>query len=244
MIQGPTVQKTARNWQVSSGRLTLFYKAGLSPVTWRSLTGVNPSMSNVQGQISTEAGPFSGAQLTVQNQPNRVDLLFLPGPSGASSGPASLGGFPAGVSPFLAAIPNWLGKLSGIVRLAVGLQLFEVSKSMQDANQRLGSLIPKLGIDLSPTSDFLLQLNVPISSKIRTGLTVNRVFKLMVNQVQEFVITTTGFHPGTPTVVAGMDIDISTAVDNTMDLSGSGFDKLVDELASIALEIGKSGPPL
>jgi hypothetical protein len=118
----------------------------------------------------------------------------------------------------------------------------EPSNSVRSANLRLRAFVPQLGLDLSQASDFLLQINYPQPSKVRAGMNINRLSKLAVHQLQQILITTTGVQTGIAAIAAGMEIDISTPADNTADLNGPGFDALLGEMATIAIDVGTTGP--
>lgn len=246
MIASQPSQAQPTKWLVGSVRFTMFLAPG-SPshqVSWNSLTGSNAAIANAQGGISSESGPFSGVQLTLQRQPNRIDVVFLPAPTMGVGLLSSLGPFPNAANSCFSSVLGWLAKFSDVTRIAVGLQLFEPSKSIAEANSRLLALIPKLHLDLANATDFLLQLNLPKPSAVRSGMTINRIFKLQVNQTLEFILTQNGIQPSPPAISAALELDISTSIDNTADLSGAGFDKLAGELTTTAIQIGTAGPPI
>jgi hypothetical protein len=234
------------NWQASLARFTIFPQPGTpSQLTWKGLTGAIPAVTNTQGQNSSESGPFAGAQLTMQTQPGRIDLVLVPVPApsaGGTQGFPAIGPFPQAVQPLLQALPGWSSALPPVIRVAVGLHLREPANSISAANQRLRSFVPQLGLDLSNASDFLLQLNFPKSSTVRNGLTINRLNKLLVQQAQQFLFGPTGVQTGMTATSAAMEIDVSTPADNASTLNGAGFDLLLRELAQTAIDLGNLGP--
>lgn len=234
------------NWQANLARLTVFLRPGAGArIPWNALTGSTPAASNTQGVVITESGPFGGAQLTVQNQPNRTDILLVP-QSGVTAAPGipTLGPFPNAINQFVTVLPSWVSKFPPTVRIAVGLQLLEPAKSIDDANKRLLAFAPQVTVDLTGATDFLFQINVPVASTVRSSISINRLSKLLVHQVQEFAVTSTGIQPAGLFIAPGLEIDISTPAENTSDLNGAGFDKLVAELVSAAIRIADTGLPL
>jgi len=234
-----------REWQISSARLTLLQTPG-RPVAlkWEDLFDEEPPNRNAQGPVITEFGPFETVQLVVQTRPGRADLVLTPGPAGAAMEIPTLGRFPGSTELFNKRIVEWAEKFPPVLRLAFGAQLFMPASSVEEANSLLEEIIGIPGLKLEHVRDFLLQTNVPRESTAEAGGRINRLTKLLAQQLRTFDITNSGVQLGAVAMAAGMELDISTSEERVQDMPAQLVRPLLEELLNTAADLAAAGPNL
>lgn len=229
-------------WQASLARVTLFLAPGQqSNLTWKALTGLDAAATNVSGGDKTETGPFSNGQLILQNRQNRTDTILLPALETSGVNIPTLGPFPSSTAAFFNSVQKWAPMFPPVQRIAVGVQLFQVATDLADASKRLLKVLPTIDIELEKIRDFLLQLNIPLQSAVRQNLTLNRLTKLSIHQIQSAIITSGGIQAGPTVFLPAMELDLSTAADNTVAIQNE-LPQLLVELVDKATEIAQTGP--
>jgi hypothetical protein len=195
---------------------------------------------------SFEAGPFLGSRLLVGHQLGRIDLVLMPDQTSKSEGlpVRHLGDFGPAMDKALPAARKMFRPDMIMQRLAIGAVLRHPVQSAIDAYKVLRSILPVARDVPETTSDFFLQLNVPVTLSLtgNSDILVNRLLKWNAVRLQSVNIVDA---LGAPALIADgvaahfvrMEMDINTPVDLAVPLSHKTILDVIDHLAAQARAI-------
>ena len=254
-------------WLAESMRVTGFPLPGdVFDVTriWESVTGKKPKeVSELpERQIMREIGSFGEGQLIINQQPDRVDMIFQPRPKvpvQIEKLPAdklvsidrplvAIGKFADAQSEFVQVVSEWLPDISPLRRLAFATT---IASEADDLSEAQSMLLPLLrGIQLDPSSDFsdlVWQINRPRPCQSVESLKINRLMKWSTPELSILeVAVDSASRAASPRTVAKVrtvraELDINTAADRIEALPKAKLQALFEELVGFAEEITKEG---
>lgn len=212
---------------------------------WKKLTGRDATSTTRQPKGPfQEEGVVDGASLTLSQQLGRVDLIWA-----AASPGSAFEGFPNGDTKaqeeFVKRCETLFGWYSNPPRVAFGAISAAPVEDQSAGYRCLDRLLPT--VELSPGArDFMLQLNFPRqSSSSGPAVTINRLSKWSVAQMQMVSITSTGAvlvqGPQTTQFAARCEVDINTAAETQIP-DGTNLVDLLEELRQLGAELKAKGP--
>lgn len=194
-------------WIVSGERVTIFWADPTTSLSWSNIYGDQPENTQFQKAINArkESTNVGESILILGNAPGRTDLVLDAGIPLVEAEKEAYAQFCNAVSTLVQLQP------AGITRIAVGRQLFQITKGKEDGYQLLAGYVKNVKIDPLHSSDFLYQINWPETSKTDPNISINRLTKWAVVHVTQFPL-----NPGIP---APQIIDEKYAVQLELDLS-------------------------
>jgi hypothetical protein len=227
-------------WQVEALRFTLFYSSEKDPSVpqdlFQRITGTAPEsrMEKRQEKVIVEQGAWEDHQLTVQVQPERVDILF----NAIQLVPelANAGEFEAVVPKFGQLVLHDLGFT--VTRIAFGATLLHPEKNHVSAYETLSKYLPNLPIDPA-SKEFVFQINRPRISKCVDGLEINRLNSWSAVSVNFFTLKSEISNP-VRLFGAKLTLDINSAQDKAIP-DQKLLVPLSKELIEMGVEISQRG---
>lgn len=221
---------------------------------WRELVGEPPERSINRPRESSlrEEGPFNGGILINEIQPLRIDwVLAPPQEEGVEAvGFRFIGPFPQAVDAFLQLVTRWLDLTTcpDLLRLAFGAIVLHPVGTKVAGYQQLAAYLPSVQVDPEGSSDFLYQINRQRLSRTGVpGLMLNRLSKWSVATIQEVKFVVAQGAAGQvisgdiPAIACRLELDINTEAGRREALPRDSLDRLLQELADLAIEIVSKG---
>lgn len=246
-----TARGTHNGWLTEAVRLTLFPVHGKSVAThsWEEISGGLPTQVNREPAlgVSQEVGPFRDGRLALVTQPDRSILLFTPEPLVYSpmTELTHLGEPNVAIERFLVAAKKLLKDEALVKRVGVGLVLaYPVASVLEGLRDVFRGL--DINRDASQISDFLLQINAPILSKLLgESYRLNRLAKWQVMQLQlvNMLVSPEGGQIANTFAVPviRLELDINTPPDYADSFDAAKVENIVDECLAAAQDILAQG---
>lgn len=237
-------------WQVQQLRLTVF----AAPNTavdyggwWQSLLGKEPDEINQQPKTNLyqARGPLDDERsLVLQVQDARIDWYFLP-PQTEHSGFLTVGPFPEQLGHFAALMSRWLPACPTASRFALAGVLLQPQPDKITGYQQLQGYLHSLKLDPA-SSDFSYQINRPRDTTAGVPrLQINRLTKWSVTLLRGLRISagkdTTSVADTRREYACRLEFDINTSPDFVGPLPSDRLGPLLDEFASLTVEIAEKG---
>ncbi len=240
------------SWDAENFRVTFFVTSEWAQrPLFIDVTGAPPSESiaRPQLQLLQETGSVFGSNLTVSQQPGRIDMIL-----GSSMQTAQLfqgaptQPFPQ-IGPLHETIANFdklaslFGKIpAGIFRVAYAISLIRQLDNITMAMEALKNYVHSLDFNPQSDTDLVYQINRP--GALADGTKINRLrrWEVIESRVLSVMAQIGGVGPPPLAVYAARAyIDISTSADNTVSLPANQIPLVIDQLRSFALEIAEEG---
>lgn len=233
-------------WLVRTVRFTSFLTpdAVVDDHLWQAVLGGDPEQTVHQrpAGLRQDIGRFEDAAATVAVQPGRVDCIFAPVETSAPQWEA-LGPFPDAVQRYLAPVLRWSEseRFPPTRRLALGLHLVEPTETRETGYARLRDFVDS--VPQGEASDFLYQVNRYRPSRVFQGLTVNRLAKWSVSQIQLFTLDGVGLPRtgGRTLSFVNLELDVNTSADFAGPIPPASVNAIAEELRRAAEEIATAG---
>ncbi len=234
-------------WLTQQVRVTVFFPSRLAQPpavpSWQQLAGAEPEQTLRRPGVQLEIGPYGNGRLQVARQlPLRADLVYTPSPAREGADLANLGPPPDAVASTADLARRFATSVGAVVRLAVGVQAFYPTESLESAHNELPRLLPLHQLDLRGVSEFLMQINRPRPSQALDGVMINRIGKWLPAQVTLTALDETG-RAGRVSMLSGVQVetDVSTDAERDESLDADHVPALLQELFSRSLEIIEAG---
>jgi hypothetical protein len=188
-------QKPVRaDWKVELIRFTAFLPTTPDEVQswWSKTVGQPPetTLSNVREAKQRFEAPIGSGRLVLQTELNRVDWVLLAQINFDREivEPPNLGGLSEVMETFTSFVERWLTLKVPAIRLAVGVTLVQEVRDRTAGYRRLKDFLKDLKIDPERTSDLVYQINKPITSRVVSGISINRLQKWSVAQFRHLSV--------------------------------------------------------
>jgi hypothetical protein len=216
---------------------------------WRLMTGGEPEQvtrNTASLQVVAE-GPFSIGRLALAVSPGRVDWAISSLPPSPGQQWPTVGTWPQCIQEFIPAVLEWLPAFTSMVRLAFGAVVVLPVPDRAKGYRILESALSDLRIQLPEgISDFLLQLNQPLTPSSSPGMTINRVTRWSVALLAP-VWVQVAITPNAPgnisvdtsrpqTSAVRVELDFNTPADWSQPIALEQAQGLVPELTRLAAE--------
>lgn len=245
-----------RDWQVESFRATTFhndFSGNAQDVAelWERVAREKleqVSSRPREGLILAE-GPYDGNRLVFSGRPERIDWNLRPTPPSPNV-PAevfvTMGPFLDLLQSLLKVGENWLIESPEITRLAFGSVLVMATVDLPAAHRELDTLLPKVELDPTGSSDFFYQINRPRQSTSNDPVGINRLSKWSVMQGGSLGLAVHGnaepqFTLGRGYFACRLELDINTAGGLPSPIVGEEAIRLFKELVQLGKEITEKG---
>lgn len=233
-------------WEVELLRLTAFTNDLIPPSHfeewWKKVAKTDAESVNRKPALGafTAMGPVDDAGLQLAVTPGRVDWLFGPTTVEAVL-EHSLGKYDAQDERFGQRLSDWLQLPAiSINRLALGEVLRMPVPNRVEGYKTAAKLLPCVKLDPRTSKDFMFQINRPRESKVIPGLSINRLTKWAIVQMNVGVIGSE--KPASSAEFVRLELDISTDKDSQRDLSkDNGLSRLYEEFIGLCREIATKG---
>jgi hypothetical protein len=236
-------------WKADHLRLTAFSSGGMrGPGLWQSLLQSEPdSLAQTKVQV-TETGAWNGLAATLVQQPGRFEVrlgaLQPPNrPPGAELSRAELQPSVGGIRQ-LAEL--WLQTEPPAVRLAFGAVLVIDVPDRRSGYLQLARYVPRVQLD-PDSQDFFYQINRPRVSRVREGLSINRLSRWAVMQTELASLSIAGGQivatnvEGERNYTARLEFDVNTTGAHRDVFQSNEAIRLWGELVDLGLEIARDG---
>ncbi len=249
-------------WQAEAFRLTAFLSEPPPEDNnwWAELVGQPPQSEERlrrEGELRV-AGPLSqpnlsNAKLLLQVRQDRIDWQMRVGVEVEEGVPAigesHLGPFTDVIPVFVEMMQTWLGLAQvATTRLALGAKLRLPVQSREEGYSVLSRYLP---FNLDPeSSDFSYRINRPRpSASLSDNTLINRLTMWQVLQAETLVIslspgearTERVSREGGPFFACRLELDINSAADRPGTLPQERVGDLLEEFATMAVEIAREG---
>ena len=241
-------------WFVEGLRATLFTSAAApqSPRSWwDTFSGVpSPQLQVAEGPVGHASAqaevPGENALLSLACQPGRIDWSYIYATT-ASEGKLTLAGnaeFGAALRRFMSRLQQWLPLAPVHTRVALGAGIQIPVESKTEGYRRLQDYLPYLKLDADNSSDLSYRINRPrISKRSPFELKINRVSNWSVRTIHMQVAAQDQSAPALllSAMHCRLDLDLSTAAENSNAIDPPLSAALFSELEELALEIAVRG---
>ncbi len=253
-MQGMSPEKLSRQWLTLGLRLSVFPLTSWDAPTnlWERIVGEphETEQSQPRQRLRVQSGPWREGLLQVMTLPSTIVWTASPAPE--ADGLPDFDKWPVVnfLPAFVALTRGWLVSTDfDIMRVGFGLTGLLFSPNKIASYKTLQELIPSVQIDPEETSDFLYQINRPVSSSV-LGSQV-RLNRLMKWNSRSFGLAQLQISPNvaqaSPVVdkyYATLENDINTPNELAGALEKSLLGAIYDELVGLAwgnLERGEMG---
>jgi hypothetical protein len=243
------------NWRAESCRLTFLFPTPELPPPgrlWKDMFGDEPEQiqENPRSRTCDERGQYHQISTRIVQTPGRIDVFFQAGAVGIgfvvgdALMPAAIGTL-KDASELLRDISRRnTPSFANSTRIAAGVVLQKKVDSYLAANQVIRDLLPGLSIPDGST-DILWQVNHPVESVAIPEVTLNRLHKVQIMQIQQMLFAIGGPGPlplaGQPQIAVQLELDFNTSPMRTEPLVNQQVVQLVDELLVKAAELASLG---
>lgn len=244
------------SWKVESLRLTVFLAAPIDPSGldsnaqswWMSITGQESESTTSKRQTGEHIveGAFGDWRfnLSINSLSNRVDWLAYPA-NPDLQGISTIGSYVDSAEIFYKALNNWLLTLCPpAFRIAYGCVLLNEVSERKAGYEILASCLPIIKINPDTWSDFFFQVNNKVNSVVSIASPLNILSKWAVIKALRYKVN--NFESVTAPVefnACRLELDSSTAVDNSTSIEPGELSTLYGELRAIADQYASSGYP-
>lgn len=244
-------------WQTETLRLTLFHSSDaqiVEPTWWDDLQGGPPESRDLRPKIGEQRdiGSFEDGRLVLAIRQGRIDWLFtvdIDAPPNGEGIP-TIGDFPACLGKFHDLMLSWfgIGTCPSAKRLAFGVVLLQPVENLALGYRQLSAYLPCVELDYEGSSDFLYQINRPVSSSSEVvDLRVNRLSKWSVaRQIRmrgEIPIGSPSvtISPSEESFACRLELDINTTPDFEAGLTREQLPVVFQELVNFGKQIAQEG---
>lgn len=235
------------SWEVEQFRLTLFRFPGTSmdvQSLWQEIGDIaleDVKQKPALGVTSLEgSGKLGRYILATDNQ--RLD--FIAHKLQLEPDLPVIGKLEEALPEFVNQAERLIGKVSGILRVAVSFSLLSRTSDKIQSYSLLSHLLPSVDIDIEDSSDFLYQINRPRTSNVVEGLSINRLSKWGAVKISfpQFVPGLLAISNASPMLEAiKLDLDINSALERVDEIPTEKLHELMIELIGLAVEISQKG---
>lgn len=240
-----SADQPAVDWLTSSVRFTGFSTntADGDIVSFEKLTGLPADEINARPAqaIRQETGSHGPYRLIVGCQPGRFDIVLAKPPSAELEEIIHIGAFDEALAALIELMQPWMKGVSTLKRVALAPTLAKSAKDGLEAQRLMKRLLPKLDFDPELDRDILWQINRPRLSTAIPQLSINRLSKWQILQIQVLTVGASGAQSTAPTSLLQLDLDINTSAENQAAIASELLPRMVSELGSIAQEIMLKG---
>ena len=245
------IEMNLEAWSLETLRLTVFIADPSIRETawWEKLITEPPDtrVSRPKEGIYRDEGSFQNGKVVLNIAPLRIDWLYTGDVNTTEQDLPIIGSFSKVDKPFYTLMKNWLGICPSIKRLAFGATLLQPVSNQEEGYTRISNYLPHIQLDPN-SSDFLYQINHPRLSSVIETLTINRLSKWSVAQLQrlhfeinqERKVSATAF-PYAGFHACRLELDINTSQNFTQILPKENRPSLFDELIALGKEIATKG---
>ncbi len=252
-----TQPKPPIEWNVLVARLTVFPESltdNSHADWWKVVTGSEPE--NEQRRPREGIAEYTGTarigdsrdvSLILGTRLDRTDWVIraLDRVDATTGAPELLGAVSTVLPEFTSLLTPWLTtKSPPALRVALGVQLTAIVDTPERGYELL---LPYLPLKVEPTgiSDLLFRINRPRRSKsLEDDTMINRLSTWSVGKFSTFVVPISGGgtpRPGSSVFGCRLELDISTEQGRTTPLPTAEISGLLNELATLSLEIAEEG---
>ncbi len=220
---------------------------------WEAIVGEPPEAKTekVRESVRTLEGHLGNAKLILNSALDRVDWLLgvdIDVTQDFQETP-NIGLYTDVLQLFSSKVSPWLLSCPPITRLVWGAILVQPTADRINGYRTLQKYVPALTVDALNSSDLLYQINRSRKSNVIPDLTINRLQKWSVSQLQHFSIKmvagpTATRSQGTMTPgfsACRVELDINSAADRSEPLPTDRLESLYEELVSLGKEIAAQG---
>lgn len=241
------------NWDCESLRLTLFFQEAFAGIdaAWTAITGlpeaeIRQNLPNAK-QMS---GKFGNGQLALATSGSRLDVVMsaaLPTQGFDENTLIKIGDWRSSKENFESTTSQWLAKCaSPIIRMAFGATLLSQTKDRLEGYTVLKSQLKSVAVDPDEMRDLIFRVNWPTKSKVVKNLDINRLTNWSSIQIRSMLVQVGGGAltqaPTGPELHAvRLEIDHSTAVENTDPFKKDNYVAIYKELIALASENADKG---
>ena len=246
-----TSKPTKNDWRVKSLRYTLF-SVDIADKEHDSFWPTDDGISILSkredkqaGEIVTEGLLGDDVKLVLISNPIKVDLFittasdFLPRPPFVNT----LGGSTEEITKYKELRNDWSTKVPNIKRVGFGGQFLNMVESRREGYGILSSLLP-VSLDADIYSEFKMQLNRPVPSRVIDGVKINQLGNWSLGRLTGTLQggTETEIKINTPEVFfCQSELDINTSQESVLDVGSSEILQLFSEIDSLLEEVVTKG---
>jgi hypothetical protein len=219
-------------------------------VWWEKLMNEPPEtrLSRPKEGIYRDEGSFQSGRLVLSIAPLRIDWLYTVDMSTPEQDLPILGAFSKVAEPFYELMKAWLAICPSAKRLAFGATLLQPVSSREEGYTQISKYLPNIKLDPTNSLDFLYQINRPRLSSVIEKLSINRLSKWSVAQLQRlhFELNQEGkvssaTVPHDSLHACRLELDINTSQNFTDAFTHESRFPLFDELIALGEEIAING---
>ena len=241
------------DWEVELLRATTFIHArSMDKIAedkwWEKVNGGNPDNEQINYQLGmkVQGGVVGGNGLTVQSQSNRVDWMLTAGKQ-APNEPSqnTIGSLSDALETLLDVAKRWLKVCPPSNRLAFGAGLVRQVSDGRRGCKEILRFLPNLNLSLDNALDLVYQINRRKESASGTGMTINRISKWSVVQINTIGLTVSDAGasispPEQERYARRLDLDINT-VPSDDNIPTDNTYAIFQELTKYGCEIASKG---
>lgn len=241
-----------KQWGVETVRLTVFVlePSPIDVTWWERLLSEPPEtrVSRPREGAHRDEGAFQKGKLVLNIAPLRIDWLYTIGANSSEQDLPILGPFSETELPFYEVMYKWLSMCPPIKRIALGAVLFQAASSRPAGYTQIANYLPHVQLDPDGMLDFVYQINRPRVSSTIPSLSINRLSKWSVGQIQRLhvelnsegkVASSTPSHKAIHT--CRLELDINTSQNFTKPIDKGNLLPLFKELTMLGEEIARKG---
>ena len=234
----------SERWTARSLRLTAFpiHAPDIESIPkWEETIGELPENSNRQPRagILEESGNFGKGFLSLTFVPGRIDWNYLsvfPQEKMPEDFP-NIGQAAEAIELFKPLIIKWLESCSPLNRLAFGAELFLPSENHKDGYNLLNNYLHAVKVD-NNSRDFSYSINRPRFSE--SGMPSIEINRLSRWRATKMMLKAEGLDSD-PIFAVSLTLDINTVLQDDIEIKRENFNKLLNELIAMAIEIVEKG---
>ncbi len=253
-----TAKPSLSEWEVESFRFTLFTADARAPERlenwWREVSGVPDRRVAHDEQTHAEQGIVDEEMLRLKWQPGRIDWYLspkLPESREEASKVISLGCAEPAMRRFRKHLDSWFDEKGPpeSVRVALATVVMKAVQNRKQGYEILDALLPNVTLDIENIRDFRYIINRRRPSKSVANLEVNRLANWLVAELTPIRIeirpgkrtTARQTWQGVSQLACRVEFDINTSPEYTGKFSAEKQREVLDELASLTLELVAEG---
>ncbi len=241
-------------WQVEMLRATVFSSVVVTASPrewWENFAGsasVDLTVSEGPAGHRTARGTLAEEKAAIQLvcQPGRIDWTYVRA-TVAEDGKLELApgaDFVEALETFVKRLQGWATSAPPATRLALGGVLRIPVQTKVEGYEKLKPYLPAVTIDPNNSSDFRYQINRPRPAKaLPLALILNRlsIWSVATVLLQVADAAANGLTSSATSMFCRLELDISTAVENSEIIGPEIFSKAFCEMQGLAVEITQKG---